>query len=138
MPIRKTLLERMDGAEFKGPLERQSDRELLDSVLRHVDALLNVRQGTVPMAVELGMPDFLYLRAHFPEALREICTAIQRTLAWETRLAEVHVEPRVVSDDVFSLSFEIRARLVSDGADRRIGFVTRFSDGGAAYVGDRD
>jgi type VI secretion system protein len=95
------LLERIR-AFGKEPTRRgkEDPRRITDSVLRHLQRILNTKQGNVPIAEDYGTPDFSDFLLSFPDSIREIERAI--------RVAIQKYEPRLRGAKV---SFQIVAKL---------------------------
>lgn len=96
------------------PLRRSVNARklVIDSVILHLQQLLNTRRGNAPISEDYGVPDFLnFLQSH-PESIREmedkIKTAIDR---YEPRLFGSSVSYLEDEDDTLSLRFKIAASL---------------------------
>jgi len=91
------------------------ERELL-SIITHLQRLLNTRQGSVPTALDYGIPDF----TNFPgETLSETGTKMERIiretlLKFEPRLRNIKIIFENHPDDVLALRFKLDALLLSD------------------------
>ncbi len=107
------LLERI--RELKRNPERRGGRDskrIMDSVLSHLQKILNTRQGSVPIAHDYGIPDFTELLHEYPESLRGVERAIRNTIQkYEPRLKAVRVNFLPQDDDVLVLRFQIIAKL---------------------------
>jgi len=112
------LLERLRSFE-RNPLRRGSRgrRHSIDSVLAHLQRILNTRQGNVPLADDYGVPDFLNFLQTYPESVHEIETSIRTTIdKYEPRLSGTSVTFMPDEDDTLTLRFQIMASLtVEDG-----------------------
>lgn len=119
------LLERIRSAK-REPLRRGGDnqRRCMDSVLSHLQRILNTRQGNVPIAADYGVPDFLDFLQSYPESVsaieRNIRNAIDR---YEPRLSGARVNYVPDEDDTLTLRFQIVASLTVEGG-RKIFFET--------------
>ncbi len=92
----------------------QDPRRIVDSVLSHLQRILNTRQGGVQIADDYGIPDFTGLLHSIPESLRDIERAIRATIQkYEPRLRAVRVSFLPNEEDALSLRFQIVARLTS-------------------------
>lgn len=120
------LLERLRIWE-KDPSRRAKEdpRRILDSVVRHLQRILNTKQGNVPIAEDYGTPDFtdlfLTLSKSDAEPKREIEKAIRSTIQkYEPRLQGVRVnfiEPEGEGDpssDPLTIRFQITGRLATE------------------------
>ncbi len=129
------LLERLLVIE-KNPERRetQDTGRLVDSILNHLQRILNTRQGSVLIAEDFGVPDINHLTDSFgvvsaQEIERSIKQGIQK---YEPRLVGVGVNFIPQSEGALSLNLKITARLAADettavvfniviGADGKIG-----------------
>lgn len=121
------LLDRM-ATRLRG--ERVATRE--ESVLAHLGALLNTRQGSSALDADYGLPDITDVTHSMPAGIaslqKMIVDAIQR---YEPRLRSIVVRSSVLHPDTLSLRFEVSAQLVSGGSLR---FETKVSPGGHVTV----
>jgi len=119
------LLERIRSFE-QNPAQRGggSRRNYIDSVLEHLQRILNTRQGNVPLADDYGVPDFLNFLQSFPESIHDIETGISNTInRYEPRLSGTTVTFIPEEDETLTLRFQIMSTLnVENG--RKIYFET--------------
>lgn len=111
------LLERIRAFERDPSRRGRTDHgRLVDSILGHLRLILNTRQGSVPIAPDFGVPDFLDFLQTYPDSVREIessiCMAIQ---TYEPRLSGVRVTFLPQEDDILALRFQIAAQITGDG-----------------------
>jgi type VI secretion system protein len=127
----KRLLERIRAWEEEPSLRgREDPGRVIDSVVAHLTRILNTRQGNVPIADDYGIPDFLDILHGFPDSVRDIERTIKLAIQkYEPRLQAVRVTFSPQEEDIFSLRFQIAARLA--GESRRQVFLetTVDSDG---------
>ena len=110
------LLERIQTWQ-KEPTRRNKEdsRRIVDSVLRHLQRILNTKQGNVPIAEDYGVPDFTDLLYSYPESVKEIERTIRSAIQkYEPRLKAVRVSFIPQEEDLLSLRFQIAARLSSE------------------------
>lgn len=110
------LLERI-GAWKREPHRRvrEDPRRAIDSVLNHLQRILNTKQGNVPIAEDYGLPDFTDFSVSYSESVREMERAIRQVIQkYEPRLTGVRVGFLPQENDLLSLRFQITARLVTD------------------------
>lgn len=82
----------------------------IDSIVEHLQKVLNSKQGTTLMDESFGMPDFTDLSALFPASVREIEKIIARIIErYEPRLFGVHVDFLMQDEHNLSLCFNIKA-----------------------------
>jgi len=118
------LIERIRLGE-KEPVRRatQDPKKVMASVLRHLQKILNTRQGGVPIADDYGVPDFTDFMRVSPDALREVEKSIRNTIQkYEPRLNNVRVKFIPQEDDILSLSFQIVAKLLVENKKTPIVF----------------
>jgi type VI secretion system protein len=110
------LLERLRIWDREPERRAKNDpKKIVDSVIRHLQRILNTRQGNVPIAEDYGVPDFTDFLHSYPESLREIEKTIRQTIQkYEPRLRAVRVNFIPQDDDVLSLRFQIMAKLSVD------------------------
>jgi type VI secretion system protein len=110
------LLERISTWKREpGRREREDVRRISDSILYHLQRILNTRRGNVPISEEYGIPDFTELLYSYPESVRDIETSIRQTIQkYEPRLKAVRVNFIPPEEDVLSLRFQIIAQLATD------------------------
>lgn len=128
----RTLLERLADPRGQGPLTVQENTQMLaDSVLRHLQRMLNTRQGHVPIQPEYGMPDVTEFIQGLPEAVNSVRRAIQTSIEkFEPRLRNVEVDYVPTGDDWSNLRFEIRAELVTEKEEASVWFETQVTPDG--------
>jgi type VI secretion system protein len=111
------LLERIRLQE-NAPARRATDdhRRCINSVLSHLQRILNTRQGNVLIGDDYGVPDFIDFLQNCPDSVRDIEHSIRAAIdKYEPRLSEVRVTFDSQEDDVLVLRFQIAARLSTDG-----------------------
>lgn len=119
------LLERIRSAE-REPLRRGGDnqRRCIDSLLAHLQRILNTRQGNVPIADDYGVPDFLDFLQTYPESVHEIEHNIKNAIdRYEPRLSRATVTYVQDEDETLTLRFQIVACLTVEGG-RKVFFET--------------
>jgi len=111
------LLERLQHMEKNPELRGEGDlNRKINSIINHMQRLLNTRQGSVPIAEDYGIPDVTNSHG---EGITELTQRIEKTLQnailkYEPRLSKVHVKLLSESDDVLQLRFKLEAVLVTD------------------------
>jgi type VI secretion system protein len=111
------LLERIRARQKDPRIRRKENpREVIDSVLHHLQQILNTRQGSVPIADDFGLPDLTELHLDYPDSLRIFERAIRQTIQkFEPRLTGLRVRFVPDEEDPLSLRFQIVAKLESKG-----------------------
>lgn len=85
----------------------------LESIVAHLQELLNTRIGESLSAPDFGIVDFADLVHNFPEATQVLQQSIRATIMkYEPRLRSVAVTP-LTNNDPLTLAFEISGRLAS-------------------------
>ena len=88
-------------------------RRMIDSIIRHLERILNTRRGSAQTAEDYGIPDLADLRSGFPEAIRDLERTIRHTLQkYEPRLKSVRVKFIPQEENMLTVSFQIVARLI--------------------------
>jgi type VI secretion system protein len=106
----------------------------LESIVEHLRALLNTRQGEAPSAPEFGVMDFTDLVHNFPEAIQMLQRCIRSTiLSYEPRLKNVVVQ-HVRDEEVLVLKFQITAQLGGKNQRGAVRFETQLRAGGQISV----
>ncbi|MBC2694636.1 MAG: type VI secretion system baseplate subunit TssE [Desulfobacteraceae bacterium] len=110
------LLERIQFLE-KEPARRarENPKRIVDSILRHLQRILNTRQGSVLIAKDYGVPDFTDFLYSYPEALSEIERSIRQMIQkYEPRLKDVRIRFIHQDEDLLSLHFQIVAKVLTE------------------------
>lgn len=109
------LLERLTTWKREpGRREKEDVRRITDSILSHLQRILNTRRGNVLIAEDYGVPDFTDLFHSFPESVRDLEKSIRQTVQkYEPRLTGVRVSFIPQEEDLLSLRFQIVAKLAT-------------------------
>jgi type VI secretion system protein len=110
------LLERLQTWE-KEPARRgkEDPRRIVDSVLRHLQRILNTKQGNVPIADDYGIPDFSDFINTLPRSVGELEKSIRLAIQkYEPRLTAVRVSFIPQEEDRLSLRFQIIGKLSTE------------------------
>ncbi len=113
----------------------RDDRKLcVDSIIDHLQRILNTRQGNVLIADDYGVPDFLDFLQTYPDSVREIEESIRSAIdKYEPRLSGASVTFIPREDDDLTLRFQIIAFLAMEG-DRQVLFETVVDTDGRVRV----
>jgi len=109
------LLERIARLEVPRTASAESGlNRAIDSVIRHLQRMLNTRLGSVPIADDFGIPDITSFQGEdLADTTTGIAEAIRRFIArYEPRLDKVRVTVEPEGKDVLSLRFKLEAVLV--------------------------
>lgn len=133
----KRLMERIRDME-KNPT-RRGDSEvapLQESILRHLQSILNTRQGSAIIGQEFGVPDFSALIASSnPSDIVLIERGIEEVIRrYERRLKNVGVHFHPDPKQPTSLAFRMEGELVGGREDAPLRFVTVLSSTGQITI----
>lgn len=130
------LLERIRLRE-KNPHRRESEDpgQVIDSVLDHLTRIFNTRRGNVPIADDYGIPDYTEFLYNYPDSLRDFERAIKQTIIqYEPRLKAVRVSFIPQDKDIFTVKFQISAKLVSAASNTSVLFESHLDTGGKISI----
>ena len=108
------LTERMRSWKLR-PFRREAPdpKRMIDSVIRHLEQILNTRRGSAQTADDFGIPDFSEYKSAYPDSQWDLERAIRHTIQkYEPRLKAVRVKFIEQEENPLSVSFQITARLV--------------------------
>lgn len=134
------LLERLSALEDPRPFAgRSPDRQLRDSIVLHLQKLLNTRAGSVPIDPGYGMPDMSNIAGSFALGTTEsLSEAIVRQVArYEKRLLNPRVTVEQETREVITLRFELAgdvAPLQEGDALQPFAMVIRINSSGQIFV----
>ncbi len=108
------LTERIRSWKLR-PFRREAPdpKRMIDSVIRHLEQILNTRRGCAQIADDFGIPDFSEYKSAYPDSQRDLERAIRHTIQkYEPRLTSIRVKFLDQEEEMLSVSFQIIARLV--------------------------
>jgi len=116
------LLERISTWKREpGRREREDVGRITDSILYHLQRILNTRRGNVPIAADYGTDLF----QAYPESVRDLEKSIRQTIQkYEPRLTGVRVSFIPQEEDLLSLRFQIVAKLATTERKNQVLFET--------------
>lgn len=131
----RTLLERLANPDPRGQRTTREDTgPLVDSVMRHLQRLLNTRQGQALIQPDYGMPDITDCAENAPEALDRVRRAIKHSIeAFEPRLRRVKITHVPLGGDL-NLHFAISGLVVSETGQVPVHFDTTVTPSGNAVI----
>ena len=105
---------------------------MIGSVMRHLQKILNTRQGSAPIDDDYGMPDFTDLAVTFStESVKDLSRSIKKVInKYEPRLSGIRVEAMPLGEHVLELHFKIEGKLKIDQAEVPVAFDTYVSPDG--------
>lgn len=133
----KRLLERLRAIDQHPDWRGESDpKTAIASVLEHLIKILNMRQGSAPIATDLGMPDFTSIAGSLnADSLPEMEEALTRVITkYEPRLAGVKVNFEPQQDRPFMIAFKLAARVRVEGREMPVVFETVLNSDGHITV----
>ncbi len=132
----RTLLERLASPDPVGQRTTREDMQpLVDSVMRHLQRLLNTRQGQALIQPDYGMPDITDCAEGAPEALDRVRRAIKHSIeAFEPRLRRVKITHLPLGGDL-NLHFAISGQIVTGKGQFPVHFNTTVTPSGNAVIG---
>ncbi len=132
------LLERITRWDEGGEERRNltSADILVASVMRHLQRILNTRQGSVPIDDKFGVPDFTNLASSFTSSLagqieNDLSAVIQR---YEPRLKSPRLRMLQERPDVLSLTFELSGTIQVDQSEIPVQLSTSIGSQGRISV----
>ena len=115
------LLERVrQWQDNPGTRVRNHAGTRVNSVVKHLQLLLNSRVGTTLMDGQFGLPDLSDLKLTYPDSLHDMEKTISQTIeTYEPRLSQVDVNFVFQDDRTLNLFFRIEATLLTgeEGTD---------------------
>jgi type VI secretion system protein len=121
----------------KSPEQRgkPDPKRMIDSIIRHLERILNTRWGSAQIADDFGIPDFSDMRSGFPDALKDLERMIRNTIMkYEPRLQSVKVKFLQRDENMLALSFQIIGKLVLEGEKNPITFESMMDQEGKVTI----
>ena len=130
------LLNRIRARERESGRRASEDPEkVISSVVKHLQMILNTRQGNVPIAEDYGIPDITSFRHTAPFSIREIEKSIDRTIEkYEPRLKGVRVKFIPQEENRLTVNFQIHARLVLEDKKEPVIFRSKIDSYGKIEI----
>jgi type VI secretion system protein len=114
---------------------REDSGRIIDSVMTHLQRILNTRQGSVQIADDFGLPDFTDLIDNYPESIRDLERSIRRMVRkYEPRLSSIEVNFIPREDENLSLDFQITAELKAGDEKLPVRFDSQMESSGKVNV----
>ncbi|KFE54514.1 type VI secretion system baseplate subunit TssE [Pseudomonas syringae] len=129
----KRLLERITMLQADtGRTHLTQSEVLMQSIILHLQRILNTRCGSVPIDAEFGVPDFTNLAGSFATGeTTQIIENMTRMIArYEPRLKSPRILVAEGSQEVLSLSFTLDGLVEIDDRNIPIHLATRVSSDG--------
>ena len=90
-------------------------RRQVDSIVAHVQRILNTRQGNVPVSCDYGIPDLTDFMISYPDSVTEIEKSIQKAIElYEPRLKSTKVVFLPQEEDMLCLRFQITGQIAAE------------------------
>lgn len=129
-----SLFERLNGDASKRD-GWSLENSAMASVAAHLAKMLSTRAGSVQTLADYGLPDLNDMRLSLHDSLSRARLFIERFIeAYEPRLSNVRVHPRLQQEDPLRLSFCIEGLLEVDGFKRQVSFAARLDGSGQVMV----
>ena len=97
--------------------------------------MLNTRHGQVLLHGDYGIPDMNDLLHSFPDSIQEMQQAIRTTIEkFEPRLKVINIRFIESEEDILTLRFEIKARLITAKEKAALQFETMVDSSGEVQV----
>lgn len=109
------LTQRIRNLERRNSQKGTGDvAQVVNSIINHLQRVLNTRQGSVPIAGDYGMPDFTnYQGLGLTEEAKDIADTIKNMiLKYEPRLGGAQVTYEPDKNDLLSLRFKLQTEIV--------------------------
>ena len=114
---------------------RPDPKRMVDSIVRHLERILNTRSGSAQIADDYGIPDLTDLRSGLPDAVRDLERAIRNTIQkYEPRLEAVRVKFIPQEETILTVSFQIVARLALEGEKNPVTFQSVMDSDGKVTI----
>lgn len=127
MPLTLFDILTHDGKSFA-----EAQQELVLSISRHLERLLNARRGTLVHLPDYGMPDLAQIYENLPYSIDDLVAETRCSIEkYEPRLRGIRVDCNNRPDSCNRLQLEISAEVLGG---ERVHFQTRFENGGATRV----
>ncbi|MBU0994970.1 MAG: type VI secretion system baseplate subunit TssE [Proteobacteria bacterium] len=130
------LLERLKSWENEpGRRTREDSGRIINSVLSHLQRVLNTKMGNVQIADDFGLPDFTDLIYNYPEAVRGLERSIQVMIQkYEPRLRLVRVRFVPQEDARLALDFQITAEIDNENEKIPVLFESQMDTNGRVKI----
>ena len=114
---------------------RPDPKRMVDSIVRHLERILNTRWGSAQIADDYGIPDLTDLRSGLPDAVQNLERAIRNTIQkYEPRLEAVRVKFIPPEETILTVSFQIVARLALEGEKNPVTFQSVMDSDGKVTI----
>lgn len=137
MANERTLFERILDPERKIPRSSRERKELLcESILKHLQRLLNSREGCCLTLTDYGMPDIESRAGSKIELAHELETALRNTIQrYEPRLRRVVVKMEPSEEEKLVPKFTVTAELAPrDDFAKDVSFMTTVDPSGKILI----
>jgi type VI secretion system protein len=134
--LRLRLLERLRNArQNKGSPDYNSE-DLIASIERHLDIILNTHQGSAAAAPDFGMPDFVSLASQSDlDSLRELTRVLTEVIRkYEPRLQNPQISYLASKEESGVLDFSLSGIIELNNERRNLFFSTFINPDGRIVV----
>jgi type VI secretion system protein len=113
----------------------EDPKRLIDSIVRHLERILNTRRGSVGIAHDYGIPDLTDFRSGFPDSVRDLEMTIRDTIEkFEPRLKSVRVKFVPQDVNMLSVTFQIVAQLALEDEKTPVMFESMMGSDGKVMI----
>lgn len=135
------LLERiasLEAGNTQSMVSQSPEQLVMESIRAHLQRLFNTRQGSVPIDLELGVPDFTNLAGSFSVgSTLEIVHALTRMIErYEPRLKQPKISIAESENEVLSLNFQLEAYVQLGQQSVPVRLATNISASGKVTLSD--
>lgn len=110
-------------------------KRLIDSIVRHLERILNTRRGSVGIAHDYGIPDLTDFRSGFPDSVRDLEMTIRDTIEkFEPRLKSVRVKFVPQDVNMLTVTFQIVAQLALEDEKTPVMFESMMGSDGKVMI----
>ena len=136
MAMRPTLLERLRNPGPPGERKmRASNREIVDSILKNLQLMLNTTQGNCLTDLKYGLPHLTTVQSEMPVSVRGFLSALKGSLErCEPRLKNVRVQHVPSRDNRMELRFQISGLIMDEDERTSVRFETCLTDDGKMEI----
>jgi len=134
----RSLLHRLEYPRAKEARDLPGDSaEIIESVSRHLQVMLNTRQGNSQTVPDYGTTDFSDVARGY-QSVRVVQEEIRRSIEkYEPRLRDIQVNFTPDEDQPFTLHFDIAATIVLEDGERTTMFQSVLESNGEVKVRPR-
>ena len=109
----------------------QDPKRMIDSIIRHLERMLNTRQGSVLIADDYGVPDFTDSGSGFSDTIRDLERTLRATIQkYEPRLESLRVKFIPSEGNTLAVNFQITGRVILEDKKNPVTFQSSMDSDG--------